>query len=354
MTKNNKKIFNKVIYTIFIFLLGLMANWFTQKYLVPNSEIEAYYGFYESIPYTQPTVGNLKLDLSNDELNRFEININSIGDKKVEDIYIEITTDKKNLFLYRDVKYAPTLMAFLFVDTNSTFINTEIIHIEMSELPAAGKIKIIIESGMKFNMEDIKTEIIAGGKVVEVIRRKINLSEDSNKSFSCQLFNLSGQSINDAISDSVENKTALIDTTLNDFIKSNTIKNVQRGMYIGGYNPITLVNGIFTILQQYGFIKANEAQAIKEIVESQGSGLQFGGIDVLKFDETIINILIKKKLITYNEAINILERSKNSGGVLINGYNLIFLNYEILNILVKKGYISLFEAQKIIDNAKSK
>jgi len=131
--------------------------------------------------------------------------------------------------------------------------------------------------------------------------------------------------------------------------KSRTQKS---GIFIGGYDPLIMANGIFRLLQEKKLISENDATEIKIKTESYNEGILFGGINILKYNEIIINKLILRGRITQSQANTTIEKSKKSGGVLLGGYNVIILQVEILNILLKNGYITLIEGQKIIDDSK--
>ncbi len=66
-------------------------------------------------------------------------------------------------------------------------------------------------------------------------------------------------------------------------------------------------------------------------------------MNILKFCELILNSLISKNIISLDQAKNIVEKSKNSGGVLVGGYNIIVLEVEILNVLLSNKLITLVQ-----------
>jgi len=66
-------------------------------------------------------------------------------------------------------------------------------------------------------------------------------------------------------------------------------KGARSGIYISGYDPVVLLNNLFTLLQENGLIGSMAALRIKEEVENSKEGALFGGINILKFNEVIIN-----------------------------------------------------------------
>jgi hypothetical protein len=126
----------------------------------------------------------------------------------------------------------------------------------------------------------------------------------------------------------------------------------KSGILIGGYDPFVMTNGLFHLVQKEKLISKNDAMEIKNIVETYKEGVLFGGINVLKFNELVINKLIDNGAITIEQARGILKKSKGAGGVLVGGYNVTILEVEILNALLENGMITLEEGQNIINQAK--
>ena len=128
-------------------------------------------------------------------------------------------------------------------------------------------------------------------------------------------------------------------------------KTTNSVVYLGGYDPVKLMANTFYLLQVHGIVNTQEANAIKTITEASHGDTLIWGVDILKFNEVVINAMISKGIISRDEAEGILGRSQNAGGVLINGYNPIHLNAEILGALAQKGKIQMTEAQKALDDA---
>lgn len=147
------------------------------------------------------------------------------------------------------------------------------------------------------------------------------------------------------------------------FLSGNTLnsdKNPEKNettvpksnIFIGGYDPIAMANGVFSLLQLKKLIGKEDAIEIKETIKIYRGGVLIGGMNLLKFNELIINKLILKNEITQSQAKSIIEKSQKSGGILIGGYNVIVLQVELLNVLLKNRKIELSEGQSIIDKSK--
>lgn len=140
-----------------------------------------------------------------------------------------------------------------------------------------------------------------------------------------------------------------------DKIKNDNQPEVPKsGILIGGYDPVVMSNELFLLLQAKSLISKDEAAGIKKTVESSKEGVLFGGINILKFNELIINGLFSNRVITIEQANTAIEKSRNAGGVMVGGYNVIVLEVEILNVLLKNKKITLEEGQRVIDHSKSK
>lgn len=136
--------------------------------------------------------------------------------------------------------------------------------------------------------------------------------------------------------------------------KEDSEKSIEPGVFIGGYNPIVMVNGIFKLLQEKNIISQTEAFQLKNAAESSKEGITFSGVNILKFCELVLNTLVSKNIITLSKAKEIVEKSKKGEGVLIGGYNVVVLQVEILNALLGSNRITLSEGQRVIDQAKAK
>jgi hypothetical protein len=124
------------------------------------------------------------------------------------------------------------------------------------------------------------------------------------------------------------------------------------GISIGGYDPIVMSNELFRLLQDRKLITKDDAREIKTIIESYKEGILFGGINILKFNELVINKLLSNNRITRDQANFIIDKSRSAGGVLVGGFNVIVLEVETLNSLLKNNQITFEEGQKVIDSAK--
>src|SRR4030042_2264176 len=121
---------------------------------------------------------------------------------------------------------------------------------------------------------------------------------------------------------------------------------LRSGIYIAGYDLLHMTNGIFILAKKKELISKDDALEIKNITESYKEGLLLGGINIIKFNELLINKLIKNKAITYEQAKNAIDESKKQEGTLIGGYNILVLNVQILTALFNNGKIEIKDGQK--------
>jgi len=126
----------------------------------------------------------------------------------------------------------------------------------------------------------------------------------------------------------------------------------RSGILIGGYDPLVMSNEVFQLVQKKGMISSSDAVEIKAIVESYKEGVLFGGINILKFNEVLINKLVLNRVVSVEQVASIVQKAKSAGGVMIGEYNVIILEVELLNALFQNGRITLQEGQCVIDKAR--
>ncbi|MHA1720266.1 MAG: hypothetical protein ACTSXK_12145 [Promethearchaeota archaeon] len=150
----------------------------------------------------------------------------------------------------------------------------------------------------------------------------------------------------------------------NDQIKLNSSDKSE--ILIGGYNPLRLANNLLAMLEKENLIEKNEAEEIRNIVVRElkiplfgdkpvtfgNQPALFGGINIIKFNNLMIDALIKNNKISKKQASEIVEKSKKAGGIMISGYNVIVLDIEIMNTLIRNGFLDLKTAQSVIDSSK--
>jgi hypothetical protein len=113
-----------------------------------------------------------------------------------------------------------------------------------------------------------------------------------------------------------------------------------------------LTNNLLRLLQDKDLIDQGQAEEIKSVVENEEGGALFGGVNILKFNEVVLKVLINNGIIYQDEAQNVLSKAKEAGGAKVNGYNVIVLEVEIINLLVRKGSLDEDSARQALDNAK--
>lgn len=127
----------------------------------------------------------------------------------------------------------------------------------------------------------------------------------------------------------------------------------KSGVFLGGYDPVVMSNELFDLVRGKKLITTEDASEVKRVTESNKEGVLFGGINVLKFNEVLINKLFLNKAITREQANRIVDRAQKARGVMVGGYNVIILEVEILNSLLENNKINLKEGQNVIDRSKS-
>lgn len=336
---NIKQIVVTALVTCFFTIIAGVAVYYLT--LKPKPRLEVCYAVTDTKPYRKDAVGGLILNYEQDKrINRFEISLWSTGGDSggVKEVEIDIRSMKKKVFPLPDIVYDPPTIERHVLKKTFTGEN---INLQLRELPRDTGLFLLMNSDDHFEKKDINIAVIGNGCKWPAIEKQVIL-RPRRSSFLKNLFC--------EIQIPVSQVYAQDKTNVTPAEKTATLKS---GLNFGGYNPVTLINEIFQILQRRKIIDKNEAERIKRTTEEAKPEVAIRGVNVLKFDEEVLNALIRTKVINRGEAESMLERSRKAGGVLINGYNVIHLNAEILNALVKKNLISLQEAQAALDNSKA-
>ncbi len=336
-----KSIINLLVcYLLLPSIVGVVVYQWTK----PRAKLEVLYAFIDTKPYRKDALGSLHLYYKQDEkMDRFEMSVQSIGSDAARDVDIDLRSMKPNLFGSPETIFDP---ATIENRVRNKTISSNQIYYGLSELPQDCGVTIILDGMNYFGEEDINIGVIGSGRRWWPVKKEIVLKKSKRSVLKKLLGKLNLQVCYGRTAE--EHSTSKQDT------KQDTKKDTPKSRILfGGYDPVVLTNGVFTLLQHKKIISSKEAKHIKKVAMEPGPGVRISGINVLKFDEVLLNTLIKKKTINKSQAQLILKRSQNAGGILINGYNVVHLNAEILNTLSEKGLLSLSEAQITLDSAKT-
>jgi hypothetical protein len=336
--QNIKQIVVTALITCFFTIIaGVVVYFLTLK---PKPRLEVYYALTDTKPSRKDAIGGLNLKYEQDKkINRFEVSVWSSGDDSdgVKEVEIDIRSMREKVFLLPDIVYDPPMIERYVLKKTFTGEN---VNLQLRELPGGTGVFLLMNSDDYFEKKEVNIAVIGNGRKWPAIEKQVILKAPKS-TFWKDLFCEVQLPASEAYALDKPNVTPA------------QKKTPKSGVYFGGYNPVILTNQIFVILQDKRIIDKREAERIKKATEEIKSGVGIGSVDVLKFNEEVLNTLIQKKVINLFEAESMLERSRNAGGVLINGYNIIHLNAEILNALSKRNFISLREAQAALDNSKA-
>jgi hypothetical protein len=339
-----KKIKGRWWFIIIIFILSNLCTALISNRILPpklpSPNIDITYNFMETIAKKPDFSGLLRVDYESDQnITGLQIFIRNNGDKHAKDMEFKICTISKEIQIEPvTIIFDPTTLNEHIVKSidynkgiNGFYRKLDVFHSDST---------IYIEIWPKKNIteNDIKFEIVSELKKWKPQKGNIEYkqSERNSSFFSKSLL------FNQAFAEDFPENAA---------IESNS--SGKSGILIGGYDPVIMTNNLFGILQKENLIDKYEAQEIKDIVEGEKKGVLFGGINILKFNEIVLNALIKNGKISKKEALAIILKSKNSGGILVGGYNVIVLEIETMNTLIKNGFLDLETAQSVVDKAKS-
>ncbi len=313
------------------FVTILINNYFGQKPPHPNVKIKHH--FLKTLPFLEDYRGGLHLNYdSNKNLSGLNLFINNTGEKPANNFEINIYRVKSTVFIQGlQLIFEPSTLENRVVES---FSDDHKFYKKLNQLPPGTKIIICLKTNENIGESDIRLEFLSDEQYWRSEEDTITL--DSIKESRRFPFG-------PRVAYSSEKRAPDTDVPK---------ENKKSGIYIGGYNPISLSNNLLSLLQKKNIITSIEARNIVTTNSTSNSGILIGGVNLIKFNEIILNILIKKNIISYSEANEAVSKSKNSGGVLLGGINVIVLEVEVFNLLLEKGLISRVEGQQAIDNAR--
>lgn len=299
-------------------IMALFDRFYLYKY--KEADIESLIT-YNSGPLVSKIVSPFDINYKNDKTPFCEFYVRNSGESGENHINIEIIFRKQQI-VSDSVDYVPFAlrrMSELITCDSASFYS------KILSMPAHSSIKYIFLLD-KFISD--QTDVI-----YSVMSEKKNWSEKTDIKISSIKLNL-------LVSNLYAQEKAII-------IKKEDLQ--KSGIYFGGYDPVMMANGIFILLQRKEHITKSDARDIIKNVEKYKEGVLFGNINILKYDELLLNTAIKRNLITLKQANEILVKAKDAGGVKIGDYNIIILQVEFLTKLLTNKKIQLVEGQNIID-----
>jgi hypothetical protein len=312
-------------------LTTLITNYLGKKPPRPNVKIKHH--FLKTLPFSKDYKGGLHLNYdSKRNLSGLRLFINNTGEEPANNFEINIICVKNTVFM-KDLQliFEPSILENRVVES---FSDDHRFYKKLNQLPPGAKIIISLKTNQNIGESDIRLEFLSNEQYWRSEEDTITL--DSIKESRRFPFG-------PRVAYGSEKRSQ--DTDVSE-------ENKKSGIYIGGYNPISLSNNLLSLLQKKNVITSIEAKNIVATSSTSNSGILIGGVNLVKFNEIVLNILIKKNVISYSEANEAVSKSKNSGGVLFGGINVIVLEVEILNLLLKKDLISRAEGQQAIDKAR--
>lgn len=309
------------------------------KWNTPKPKLSVEYAYTSQTPYKKDSLGQLHLEYKESVLNdHFELLVWSEGSEAVKDLEVDLISMEQISFAAPTIVFDPVTISNRVLNKNES---KERIYLKLSELPQGTGLLIEMDTRKNLDEGDIKVIVLGSGRRWSAERKEIVLKKNRSSMLKKSIDKLLETGSTAYADESEENKT------------KDSQNNLGSGIFIGGYDPVRLTNEIFMLAQKKGVLTRVEAeQLLKTAKEFQG-GVSFGGINILKFDETFMNVLLQKGLITLSQGNEMLARSKKAGGVLLNGYNVIHLKGEILNALINAKVVTVEEAQSAIDKAKA-
>ena len=334
---NNNK--GKWWFLLIVFFGGIAAQAFIGNRIFPprpdRPDMEIIYNHVKTIAHKPDVSGNIRIDYESDKnITAMQLFIHNKGSGNDKNFEFKICTRNKEIELKPPtILYIPTLLKGHVAKSEDFKKGKNGCYRKVDIFPPGSRIYVEILPKSSIQRGDINLEFLSDLQTWRPIEGQIDYSQKGGFSSKTNL-------IREAFAADEENKES-----------KSPLKGTS-GILIGGYDPVILTNNLFALLQEKNLISKSEAKQIKDVTEATKTGVLFGGVNVLKFNEVILNALIRNDKLTKTETSEILGKSKEAGGVLVGGYNIIVLEVGIMNALVKKGYLNLEKAQLAVDSAK--
>ena len=345
-----RKIIGRVAWLVVAAGIGAFAHWvFQSPPQKPNVAIV--YDTIEKTPYTYDPKGDLNIDYETDK-DIFIICFRIINDGQAKDtnFIIDIRSLKNEFEIVKSEIFFDPLALKENVKKSSQSSDKNCFYRVIDPFPANSQIYISLTFSSTISEKDLKFSFLSDNRNWKPQKDKI----DIRKPF---LRRRGGYRTHNIAFANEDNK-----------LKKEADLNKLKSFWTGGYYPLVLAHNLFKFLGNKEILNHSEIKEIEKMIESfelVSSGVSFEGMSgpisslfrgfsFLRFHEIILNALIKKKILSIEEANRILEISREAGGTKFSGYNVLVLDVEILNHLLKKGYLDRHKGQQIIDDAKVK
>jgi len=325
--------FKGSIYIICILIMGI-STFTINKCSQTEPNVTIIYDHIVSTSFNNEYTGPLYVAYIDDQkINAIIFRMHNEGNKPSTNFVFSFKADRSDI--QPKITWEPEIISKNVIDRDDSTLPFKLYR-KISPLPIEAKVLVELSAERPFKDGDVTCAFVDDHKVWHPQKGKITIYRARAGTLSLLT----------PIAYAIETKSNSTLDKKDDRPKS--------GILIGGYDPLILTNGLFSLLQKKRIISKTEAHEIKRVVEDTKEGVLFGGINILKFNELVLNTLIKNKTLEVREAEHILRKSREAGGVLVGGYNIIVLEVEILNALLLKQHISKEEGQEIIDSARQK
>ena len=312
-------------------------------------QLKIVYSFYQIQPLEDIYEGNFKFTTNQeDSIYGIQFKVCSIGGKQVKNfaMFFELT-DSGIKIIEKSIKYYPTILAKAVIDS---FDNHHRIYRKLSVLPCETEIFFRVRTSLPISDNCVNLEFLSESRNWKPKYGKIKLIKSMQMSLNINLNHI-------AFADTLNNKNKDTNISSLDHITKQErafVLQTQSIFDFGGYDVGLICFWIDYILAISDLIDSTYLNHRSEFIRIDTDEHIIHAIfDPLQRCEALLNLFIRQKLISYEEANNILEKSQKAGGISIGGYNIFFILASILDVLYEHNYITLDEGQQIIDVAKT-
>jgi hypothetical protein len=318
----------------------------------PNMDIT--YCFIQTSPYHNTYTGKFIIKYQQEkDVNGIQIRIKNKGNKEAKHFEINFHVKTASVIVGHPlIIYKPTILSNRISDS---LTSASQLYRKFEVIPCESEIFIQIMTSSSISEDSVTLEFLCDWRRWNPKPSEIKLDEPptDKQSFKTGISWFLCAEGNESIKD-----TELIPLTLLD--KPEEVERLKIGdryknlWESGGYDLGSILFWIYVKLEQHKITDSLYYERINDEGYIRIEGPNYSGhfLDILKYCEITLDLLIRKKIITVSEANSIIQNSREAGGTSIAGYNTLILVVGILDALLENNYISQKDGQRILETAK--
>lgn len=320
-------------------------------------DIRIGYWFIQTIPSRYVYDGPFTLTYDQqDELYGIQIRVRSVGDVEAKNFEMDLhVLEEATIVPQPVVIYIPSVLANRVVDSlnlpNRLYRKLEI-------FPCGTEIFVQINTSSPVSEDNILLEFMSDLRQWNAEPKGIEIKRPTQDKHGSIMGLLSILCAEELVVDTEETLDPMTIREMPEImysLKENRHRDdfYETMFYVDGYDTGNILYWLYVMLAHNNIL---DSIYMQRIAEESMAGVDAGYcvLDVLKELEITLDLLIRKNIMSFDEANSIIDDSRNAGGTLIGGYNTLVLLVRILDKMYERGYITLSQGQAIIESSRLK